>query len=88
MAVEFAQDVADVAFGGERADDEPAGDLRVAQAAGHEHEHVAFAVGEPGDLRYGCVGVASCRELGDETTRDTRREERVPAIDDLDGMQP
>jgi hypothetical protein len=48
VAVELAQDVADVALGGQGADDEPAGDLGVAEAAGDEQQDVVFAVGELG----------------------------------------
>src|SRR5437879_6145226 len=48
-AVEFAQDVADVGLCGERADDEPPGDLGVAEALGDEAEDLAFAVGQLGE---------------------------------------
>src|SRR5262245_369299 len=41
VAVELAEDASDVRLGGEGADDEPAGDLRVAEAAGHELEDLA-----------------------------------------------
>ena len=66
MAVEFSEDVADVAFGGEGADDEPAGDLVVVQAAGDQAQDVAFPVGEVRQCGEWLLGVAAGGELGDE----------------------
>lgn len=48
VAVEFLQNVADADLCDEGADDEPAGDLGVAEAAGDEQQDVVFAVGEFG----------------------------------------
>jgi len=48
VAVEFLQNVADANLCDEGADDEPAGDLGVAEAAGDEQQDVVFAVGEFG----------------------------------------
>jgi len=46
VAVELVQDVADMAFCGQWADDELPGDLSVAEPAGDEDEDVALAVSE------------------------------------------
>ena len=48
VAVELGEDASDVGLGGERADDELAGDVGVAEAGGYQPEDLAFALGELG----------------------------------------
>jgi CheY-like chemotaxis protein len=48
VAVELAQDVADVALCGQGADAEPAGDLGVAETPSEEQQDVVFSVGQFG----------------------------------------
>jgi hypothetical protein len=73
VALEFAQDVADVALGGERTDHEPAGDLVVIQAAGDQPEDLEFAVGQLGESRERLPRIRARGELGDQPPGDPRR---------------
>src|SRR6185437_2561705 len=70
VAVELAQDVADVGLGGQRADHEPAGDLLVGEAAGDKEQDVALPVGQLGQRGRRHLRVAAGGELGDQTARD------------------
>ena len=84
MAVELAQDVADVALRGQRADDELPRDLGIAQPTGDKDEDVALAVGEFSESRRRLPRVGSRGELGDEPASDARGEQRLTGRDDLD----
>jgi hypothetical protein len=64
VAVEFAQDVADVALGGEGADGEPAGDLAVVEAAGDQPQDLEFAFGQLSESGGGCPGSGAASKLG------------------------
>jgi hypothetical protein len=69
---EFGQQPGHVGLGGARSDIQRGGDLRVGHAQAHQPEHLAFAVGDPGELpglaaRTGLVG-----ELPDQAAGDAR----------------
>lgn len=56
VAVEFAQDLADVALGGEWTDRGPVGDLVVVEAAGDQPQDLEVTLGKFGECRDGCPG--------------------------------
>jgi hypothetical protein len=70
VAIELAKDVADVAFGGEGADHELAGDVVVVEAACDQEEDVAFSIGKARQRRQGRSRVAAGGELGDQAAGD------------------
>jgi hypothetical protein len=65
-AVELAEDAADVRFRGQRADHEPARDLRVREPARDKPQDLALAVGEVGDGGGRFARVGSDRKLCDQ----------------------
>jgi hypothetical protein len=84
---DLAQDVADVRLGGQRADDEPARDLVVAQPLGNQPRISRLRA--VSSARGVGVLVGSGRAANSAIRRlvDARREEGVARCDDLDGVQ-
>src|SRR5215211_213735 len=68
---ELEQDAADVGLGGGGADDQPFGDLLVAEAGGDQGQHLAFALGQLFELGRRVTVVAGLGdELGDQLAGD------------------
>jgi hypothetical protein len=87
VAVELAQDVVDVGLCGQRADDEAAGDLGVAESACDVGQYLAFALGEVGEGDGRVTGRTTGGEPRNEPAGDARCDERVAGGDDLDRVQ-
>jgi hypothetical protein len=76
-----------VCLGGQRADDEPPGDLAVGEACGDELSDLALSVGQLGKAGRRDGGVAPRSELRDQSPRDAGSEKSLARSDDLDGAQ-
>ena len=86
-AVELAEDAADVRFRGQRADHEPARDLRVRGPARDKPQDLALAVGEVGDGGGRFARVGSGRKLYDQPPSDRWCDQRVSCGDDPDAVE-
>jgi hypothetical protein len=80
---------ADVRASCGRADDQPGGDLVVAEAVADQSDDLSFPLGQAVEtrMRLGGGTETSGAELGHHTTCDRRREQRVALGDEADGPQ-
>ena len=76
-----------VRFGGARGDEQGGRDLGVGHAQAHQPEHLAFAVGDPGQFPGLAVGTVLVGELPDQAAGDARRDHGVAGRDHADGGQ-
>jgi len=76
-----------VRFGGARGDEQGGRDLGVGHAQAHQPEHLAFAVGDPGQFPGLAIGTVLAGELPDQAAGHARRDHGVAGRDHADGGQ-
>ena len=84
---QLGQQMSHVRFGGARGDVQGGGNLGVGHAQAHQPEHLAFAVGDPGQFPGLAVGTVLAGELPDQAAGYARRDHGVAGRDHAEAVR-